>query len=720
MDDALIEHDTALEESEADDDKLAEIHERAMRRFDEINTATKDCRAQSLAARRFATVPGAQWEGEWGEQWENAIKVEVNKVARGVEKIESDYRENRIVPDFRPDGGRADQQTADMLDGLHRADSYFYKSQQARDNAFFEAVAGGFGAYRLTDELEDEGDKNNDNRRVNPASIVTDADQSVFFDLNARLYDKADARFGFIRVAMTPDAFEDEYDTKTLTDFPDVPWSIRDWFNPETVAIAEYYEREDVDDKLWVATHRLSDEEVRLWASDLEEGQLAQLRKDGWELKSQRRKRCRVHKYILSGSEVLEDRGLIAGSCIPIVPVYGKRTFVDGVERWIGYVQPKMDAQRLYNSTVSKLAETNALAPNEVPIFAAEQMPPELAQLWAEGAIKRHPYRLVEVLRNEDGTVAAAGPLGMLNAPQTPPVTAALLQISNQDLTEDQQDGADQVKANTSAEAMDVAATRIDARSGPYLDNMRMSVQREGEIYLSKAAEIYAEEGRTVSTMSEDGDDGRATLKAQYTDRNTGQNRVINDLESARYKVIASVTEATATRRDKTVRSMLMTAEVAVQAQDMELAQAAILTATLNQDGEGIDDFQKWARKKALGIGLVTPNEEEQHEMDQAAQSQQQAAPSPTDQALNAQAADFAASAAKKQAETVLTGAKVDNTKADTAAKLASIGRAHAETIAGITHQGAETGARIDTHRSAAMNNLASAHQRMKPPEKAN
>jgi len=675
MDDALIEPDDANEEQPRDKARLAEVHERAMRRFDAIASATAECREQSLAARRFVSIPGAMWEGEWGEQFENSIKVEVNKVARGVEKIENDFRENRIVPDFRPDGRNADQSTADVLDGMHRADSYRFKSQQARDNAFFEAVSGGFGAYRLTNEWEDEGDKDNDHQRINPAAIITDADQSVYFDLDARLYDKADARFAFIRTAMSPETFEERYEDATYSDFPEAALAkVRDWFARDVTAVAEYYEREEVADTLHVLTNTLSGEERRMWSSAMEDGDLAKFRADGWTVKSQRRKRCRVHKYVLSGAEVLQDCGLIVGNCIPIVPVYGRRYYVDNVERWKGYVQDKMDAQRLYNSTVSKLAETNSLAPREVPIFAPEQMTGNIPDLWARANIDRLPYLLADVLRNEDGSVAQAGPIGMVSPPQLAPVTATLLQIANSDLIEDQQDGAGQVKANTSVEAMDMAATRVDAKSGPYLDNARQSTQREGEIYLAMASEVYSEEGREVETMSEDGDDGTALLKSMQTDAKSGEARIVNDLENGKYKVIASVTEATATRRDKTVRSMLNTATIAVQAQDMEMAQAAILTAVLNQDGEGIEDFHKWARSRALGLGLVEPNEEEKKAMEQ--QAQQPPAPDPMAELATAQAADFAASAQKKQAEVAKVAADTDLSKAKTVETLHSIGQA--------------------------------------------
>ena len=659
----LLETDTGLEakgeEEEAAPDKdLDAVYQRAMKRFDDCAVPTVELRQSSLFARRFITIPGAQWEDEWGEQFENSIKLEIDKVGRGVEKIERDYRDNRIVPDFRPDGKNADQDTADMLDGLHRADSYRFKSQQARDNAVFEAIAGGFGAYRLTTEWDDEQDKDNDHLRINPAAIIADADQSVFFDLNAKLYDKSDARFAFIRTPMTRDAYVDEW-PEAASDFPEgVLWKVLDWFRPDVCAVAEYYEREDARDALWICDNPISGEQKRLWASEVEPGTIASLKADGWKAKRQSRNRCRIHKYILSGAEVLEDCGLIVGEHIPIVPVYGKRYFVDGMERWQGYVQKKMDSARLYNSMVSQLAEVSSRAPFEVPIFAPEQIDAVQAEQLARANIDRLAFVTAHPLIDPaTGGIAALGPIGKLEPPQVGQALPLLLQIANTDLMEEMQDNSDQVKANTSAEAMDIAATRIDAKSGIYLDNIRQSVQREGEIYLPMATEVYSEAGREAETMTEDGDDGIAVIKDNVTDPKTEEHKTINDLSAGRYKVIVSVSEATATRRDKTVKAMMHIAEVATSAGDTETAQAAIITAALNTDGEGTQDFTKWLRTKALGMGLVEPNEEEAKAASEA--QQQPAPPDPTATALEAQAKDFEASAVKKMAET-------DKTKAQT------------------------------------------------------
>jgi len=643
----------------------AKVHARACKRFDATIGAQKEQRELALQARKFVDVPGAQWEGAYGDQFENSIKIEVNKTLRGVRKIETDYRQNRIVPDFRPAGGTSDNETADTLDGMHRADSYHFKAQQARDNAFSECVRGGFGAYRLTNVLADPLDKDIDEQRINPAMIITDADTCVYFDGNSKLYDKSDARFCFVLVPLTREAFEDEYEGSPSS-WPDgVSRYTYDWYRPDTVTTAEYYEVEEVEAKILIFTHSVSGETQRHWADDIEEEVQSELTALGWQVKEQSRKRKRVHKYILSGSEVLEDLGYIAGSNIPIVPVYGNRSYVDGIERFTGHVQTKMDAQRLYNGRVSKLAEIDATAPTRRPIFAPEQVEGNLGALLASANIERHAYSVVNPLIDPvSGAIISAGPIGYIEPPDVPIVTGTLLQIANQDLTEDDQDSAEQVKANVSEESMDLAASRVDAKSGIYLDNMRQSVTREGEIYLDMAKEVYFEEGRTVETMTEDGDDGAAKLKEQVTDKTTGKNYVRNDIASGKYKVMVAVTEATATKRDKAVRSSLQLAEIAQTVGDTELAQAALITAVMNQSGEGTSDLQKFARRKALGIGLVEPTEDEQAQIAKTAEAEAQK-PDPTmilteaqAQALNASAAKDRKSAEKLDAEVALTEAK--------------------------------------------------------------
>jgi len=650
--------DTETEREEGDPAPKADfsaVHKRAMDRFSEAVLPQMEIREHALLCRRFISVPGAMWEGQWGEQFENSIRVEIDKISRGFEKMVRDWRENRIVPDYRPANGKGDQDTADTLDGIYRADFQKYGAQEALDLAVEEAFAGGFGAFRLKNELEDEYDPENDHQRVVPAMPIVDADQRVFFDPNSKRYDKRDARYCFVLTAYTVDAFKEEYGEAVQVSWPEERRTINyDMFTPEVVILCEYYEREEVMDKLLIFKQRMSGAEERHWADDIDAEDRKQYRDLGWTITEQKRKRCRIRKYELTGAEVVEDCGFIAGRSIPVVPIYFRRWYVDNVERFRGYVSKKMDAQRLYNAKVSKLAETDALAPREVPIFDPDQVPGEIGQMWADQNINRYPYLLAKALRDDAGNVVHMGPIGNVSPPQLAPVTAALLQAAAADLADEDSD-PDEVRANTSAEAMDIAATRVDARSNIPLDNVKMSIQRGGEIYLEMAEDCYFEEGREVETMDEEGDDGTAILREPATD-STGAFMIRNDFKAGHYKVIADVTEATSTRRDKTVKASLKMAEAAMSAGDQAFAQACLITAAMNADGEGIDDLRKFARKRGLEIGLVEPNEEEAAKAEEAAANAQ---PDPAAELAAAQGEALQASARKDLATVEKIGSEV-------------------------------------------------------------
>lgn len=648
--------------------KMLDLHDKAMRRFDSVARPQQELRAQSLEARRFVTIPGAQWEGAWGQQFENAPRPEVDKITKSLEKIETDYRENRLTVDFVPGQG-ADVDTADLLDGMHRADSHYFKAQQARDNAFQEAIRGGFGAYRLTTDYADPYDEDDDSQRVNPGLTIVDADQCVYFDGGSILYDASDAKWAFIITASPREEAEEKWGADNLDPWPLSNWKYAwDWYTPDIVRTAEYYEVEESTDKLLIFTQKDSGEEQRYFETELDEESRGNLTAQGWEVTERSIKRKRVHKYILNGMKVLRDCGYIAGDQIPIVPVYGKRDYVDNMPRWRGHVGKMMDRQRIYNTRIAKLVETDSLAPREVPIIAIEQIAGTindslggvrpLAEVWARQNIDRLPFLPIMPLRQDDGTIVSAGPLGKVDPPQVQPVTAALLQIASADLT-DEDDSTDQVKANTSAEAMDIAAARVDAKSGIYLDNMRQSIAREGEIYLGMARAVYFEPGRKVETLTLDGQDGEATLQETVLDK--GLYKVRNDLSRGKFKVIADVQESTTTKRQKTVKQNMEIAAVAVQAQDMQLAQAATLNAVLNQDGEGQQDMQAYARSRLIALGVIKPTPEEAQELQQASQQQQ-----PDPQAIALQAA-----AQESQSKSALNMASAQQKQADAQLKTA-------------------------------------------------
>ncbi|MFV1017203.1 portal protein, partial [Klebsiella pneumoniae] len=112
-----------------------------------------------------------------------------------------------------------------------------------------------------------------------------------------------------------------------------------DWYTPDVAYIAEYYEVEEVKKRMIKFENKLNGDIKQIEKSELK-AQIADLTALGYVEVSRRTiKDRKVHKYLMCGSQILEDYGYIAGKEIPIVIDYGQRWFVDNVERYMGHVR---------------------------------------------------------------------------------------------------------------------------------------------------------------------------------------------------------------------------------------------------------------------------------------------------------------------------------------------------------------------------------------------
>lgn len=657
-------------------EQLATIHARAKIQFDKIQSAVRDERLQCLEDRRFYSIAGAQWEGKLGEQFANKPKFEVNKIHLAVIRIINEYRNNRITVDFVSKDGSQNDELADTCDGLYRADEQDSGAEEAYDNAFEEAVGGGFGAFRLRACEEDEEDEENERQRIKIEPIF-DADSCVFFDLDAKRQDKADANHCFVLTSMTHDAYKDEYSDDPASWDKNITNSEFDWCTPDIVYVAEYYVVEKVKEKQHIFV-LIDGTEQRHMEDELEDDPsiLERLNATGaQELRVKTLERRKVHKYMLSGSKVLEDCGYIAGRNIPIVPVYGKRWFIDNIERCMGHVRLCKDAQRLKNMQLSRLGEIAALSPIEKPILAAEQVV-GFEHMWADDNLVNNPYLLINPLTDASGNVIAQGPLSYTKPPQVPAALAALLQLTDADIREllGNQEQGEKINANVSAEAIDLVQNQLGMQSYIYIDNFAKAIKRCGAIWLSMAKELYVEEGRRMKTIGKQDEVDSAELSRPVIGESGIEYE--NDLTKASFDVGVDVGPTSSSKKSAIVRQLQALLPFTDDPEDMKVLLAMIY---MNMEGEGIKDFRNYYRKYLVKIGVVEPTEEEQQELIAAAQNQP---PDPQAELANALAQESQAKAMKAQADTYLTAAKTEQTKADTAKTIASMENEQRDSVA--------------------------------------
>ena len=650
-------------------EKLAKIHQRSLQQFNKSQTACYEERKQCVEDRRFYSIAGAQWEGALGDQFENSPKFEFNKVHLAVIRIINEYRNNRITVDFTAKDGSNDDDLADTCDGLYRADEQDSGAQESYDNAFEEAVGGGFGAFRLCASYEDEEDDDNDHQRIRFDPIF-DADSCVYFDVDAKRQDKSDATRCWVLSPYSYDAFEEEFGEDPASWPKEVNSTEFDWFTPDVVYVAEYYEIEEVKESVYIFEGLDPNaEEMRVPEAELTPEKLEFLKAVGFKQVGEKKaKRKKVHKYLMSGSGILEDCGYIAGNCIPVIPVYGKRWFVDGIERYMGHVRLAKDAQRLKNMQLSRLGEISALSPVEKPIFTRRQVA-GLEQYWADDPIKRYPFGLVNDMEDANGQPTAAGPIGYTKSPNLPPAMAALLQLTEQDMSDilGNAQAGEQLQPNMSGKAVELIQTRLDMQVFIYMSNFAKAMRRAGEVWLSMARDIYVEEGRKMKTMGSGGETGTVELMQPMYDQKASKVVRQNDITKARYDVNVDVGPSSSSRRAATVRALTGMMSLSQDPQTLSVLQAATM---MNIEGEGLADIRDYFRKNLVRMGVVKPTDSEKEELAAEAQS---TPPDPNAQYLQAAAQEAQAKAGKAQADTVLTIAKAEQSRAETAKTLSDM-----------------------------------------------
>ncbi len=649
------------------EERFKKVLDCALMYFDAIQSSCRDERLQCVQDRRFVSIAGAMWEGSLEAQFQNKPKMEVNKIALALIRIYNEYRNNRIEAHFTSKEGEEYDKLADVCADLYRADNQDCDSDEAKDTAFDEAVAGGFGAYRLRCVYEDEEDDENTKQRI-VFEPINDADTSVYFDSNAKRADKTDANYAFVLTAMSRQAYEAEYEDSPTSWPKEIYQTEFDWFTPDVVYVAEYYEVEHKKEtvEIWES---LTGEKQTYHAADFEEDAklLPFLTATGWKKTTEKQvKKRKIHKYILSGGRVLEDCGIIAGKYIPIVPMYGKRFYIDNVERCVGHVRLAKDAQRLKNMQLSRLAEISALSTIEKPIVTPEQIAGHQL-MWQEDNIKNYPYLLINPVADLNGNETIAAPVAYTKPPQIPPAMGALLQITEQDISDilGNQNQGEQITANTSGRAVELVQNKLDMQTYIYISNAAKAEKLAARIWLSMAKEIYCEDGRKMKGIKENGEKNYIVLNQSRINEDGTEEKM--DLCEADMEINVDVGASSSSKRQATVRALREMMQVTT---DQETLNVLSSMAVMNIEGEGIGQVRDYFRMRLIKMGVIKPTEQE------AERIQQELANTPPDANtlyLQKAAEQAEAEAKKANADTVYkiaqaeqTQAKTDETKAST------------------------------------------------------
>jgi len=632
------------------EEKLNRIHEESMTLLNSAQSAYWQERLQCLQDRRFLVVDGAMWE-DLATQFENKPRFTVNKLMAAVDRILAEMKRNPVSVKFVAKDGEDANDFAQIASSLFRADEQDSFASEAYENAAADAVIGGFGAFRLVTEYENEFDEDSP-QRIRFENIP-DADSSVFFDLSAKRKDKSDAKHCWVILSMPRAEWEAEYPDRDVSSVQQRvhQWEF-DWFTPEVVRIVEHYRVETIKDTVQTWVH-VSGAEEYYHEEDFENDDqlLKTLKAEGWKKKSERTTKTRaIHKFLEDGLGIIEDLGIIAGKYIPIVPMYGKRFFIDNVERCQGAVRLAKDVQRLLNMELSKLADIAGSNSNSKPIFAPEQIE-KWKGMWENDGVVNYPYLVAEPLRNIDGTIAQVGPIGMTQAPAIPEALSAIYAQTQNDIKDVMGMDAEAVtvQSNVSGEAVKLIIDQLNLFTLGYMQNRADAIRHAGVIWMSMAPNVYVEAERKMKMVSPDGASSSTTINKPTLKDGVASDTALT-FGKQQFDVVATTEPAMVSKKAELTRSLMGLLQYTKDPQVSSVIQLEILK---NAEGSELSGIQKWARSQLVQRGVEQPTPAEQQQL-QAAQGQ----PKPQDVAL-------AAYAKRQEAEAALAGAQIEKTKSE-------------------------------------------------------
>lgn len=540
------------------DDKDSDLLATGKKAFERCKEAENENRVTALEDIEFARL-NKQWPDEIKKKREQAQRpvLTINKMPAFIRQVVNDARQNKPSIKVHPVDDQADPKTAEIINGLIRNIEYTSDADVAYDTAAEAAVTGGFGYWRIgldyaySDAFEMD------------LTIERVSNQfSVYGDPNSTAADSSDWDVAFVVDRMPKEEFKRKYksaknsDGEPVTVDFDTNNTYEDWANDDGVMIAEWWKREEVDTVFYRLSNGYTyrqdqldkDQDVQL---GLEAGTL--------EIVAQREgKRHKVTQTIMTGADVLEVKDW-PGCFIPIIPVYGDETIVEGKRYFRGLIHNAKDAQRMVNYWRSTSTELVALAPR-VP-FIGPSGAFDSDPNWNTANTENHSYLEYD------------GP--------TPPQRQPLDSGAAGGALQEALNAADDMKAimglydaslgarsnETSGRAILARQREGDTATFHFVDNISRAIRHTGRILIDLIPKVYSKE-RVVRILGLDGTPRNVRVNSQepqpvfgpgnepVVDQNGQALMQIYDLTIGKYDLTVTTGPSYTTQREEAAAQM--------------------------------------------------------------------------------------------------------------------------------------------------------------------
>ena len=604
-------------------DDYEDVFKRADTRFHRCVNWESNARRLFMDDYRFANA-----DADNGYQWPNDIRrnrdvderpcLTINKTRQHNLQIVNDARQNKPGIRIKGTGNGATYESAQVYESVCRHIEYISSAQASYDLATKFQVDAGIGYFRVVTDYIDP--KSFDQEiYIRPVQDPL----TIYMDPDAKEIDKSDMKYCFVFDNIPREEFEQRYPEYKDKIPPDMAFGTgqSDWISKYQVRVAEYYEVVETADELF---HYTADDGTvtMLMGSEIPAEIKRQMKADP-HTRYRDTNTKEINWYLIVGEKVITKK-LWPGDRIPIFPVIGEETVIEGNLDRKGHTRALKDPQRMYNYWTSSAVEFVALQ-GKSPWIAPARAIEGYEEYWNTANKINYsvlPYNDI----GDDGEPLTNKP----ERPAPPQMAPAYLQgmeIAGKEmmLVSGQYEAQmGQPSNERSGVAIQERQRQGDNATYHFIDNLAITIRSLGKALIYLIPKIYDTE-RIIMVIAEDGTDlevkinpGAAQALEQIKNENNEVVQRIFNPSVGRYEVQADVGPQFGTKRQE-----------AFNAFTQILTQAPALTSIVGDLMMKSADFplaemaaarlRRMVPKEALGEG---PTLQEQ-QMTQVIQGQQ-------------------------------------------------------------------------------------------------
>lgn len=508
-------------------------------------------------------------------QWDQAIlrargrkkrpSHTVNRIPEFTKHVVNNMRQSRPSIKINPVGDGADEDQAEIRQGLIRHIEVNSQASSTYDTGFEHMCIMGLGWMRVVDDWAspDSFEKELFIRWVNNPF-------TVYSDPSAALPDWSDMGFAFVVNDYMPAEFISRFGTDkavSASNFRSIGDNSKYWMPGGKIRVAEYFwieqEKDTLcefakdpgkeDDDTPPIVKRLSELPKDMYESI--DGRLIEASTGEDVGRTSDRTFPTVHWALITGIDKLEERKW-KGRYIPLIPVIGNQFDVDGEKIVTGMVRYARELQRLYNYVFSTLTEVVALTPKNQWVAEVKQLG-EFRDFFERANIDPMavlPYKMVV-----DGSGRALPPpqrqsatveiSGLVNALQIiDSMIKSIFGIYDASLGQ----------RGPQESGLAINARKVESVTSTYDwgDNFIRSLEYLGRILNDLLAPYYNTPGRLVQILREDQSSDTVVLNKVFLDKTTKQPKKF-DLDNGKYSVEVSTGPSYDTKRKESAEGMV-------------------------------------------------------------------------------------------------------------------------------------------------------------------